>query len=202
MHLLRSLGLWLALLVVAFVPLGIAAQSPLLEWRDAPYVAAGLAGIAALGLMVFQPLLAAGLIPGIALAPGRQLHRWIGGALVALVALHVGGLWITSPPDVIDALLFASPTPFSAWGVIAMWALIGTTLVAVSRPRFRQSLRLWRILHSLLGCVIVIGSVVHTVRIIGTMETVSKVVLCGAVVLALAKALYDLRLWKPRGAAR
>jgi hypothetical protein len=43
--------------------------------------------------------------------------------LVVAVVVHVGGLWITSPPDMIDALLLTSPTPFSAFGVIAMWAI-------------------------------------------------------------------------------
>ena len=33
--------------------------------------------------------------------------------MAVAVVIHVAGLWITSPPDMIDALLFTSPTPFS-----------------------------------------------------------------------------------------
>ena len=54
--------------------------------------------------------------------------------LVIAVVLHVAGLWVTSPPDVIDALLFVAPTPFSNWGIIAMWALFATGLRARTHP--------------------------------------------------------------------
>lgn len=199
---LRPLAIWAALLAITLVPALLAAQSPLLAWRDAIYVTAGFAGIAALGLMLFQPLLAAGRLPGVALPRSRRLHRWIGVAVLAAVVIHVGGLWITSPPDVIDALLFTSPTPFSAWGVIAMWALVATALIAAMRRRFRQNLRLWRALHTLLACIIVAGTVIHTVQIIGTMETLSKLALCAAVVLALIKAVSDLRGWGRSRSAR
>lgn len=49
--------------------------------------------------------------------------------------LHVVGLWVTSPPDVIDALLFWSPTPFSFCGVVAMWAVFASALMAPSPAR-------------------------------------------------------------------
>lgn len=180
----------------------MAAQSPLLAWRDAIYVVAGFAGIAALCLMLFQPLLAAGTVPGVPLRKSRHIHRAVGVAIMAAVVLHVGGLWLTSPPDVIDALLFVSPTPFSIWGVIAMWCLFATALIAFLRPRFRHNLRLWRVLHASLAICIVLGTVVHTLQIVGTMETITKAVLCTAVGLALGKALYDLRPWKGLGQIR
>jgi hypothetical protein len=108
------------------VPIAAAAASPLLAWRQPVYIIAGFAGIAAMALLLLQPLLAAGLLPGLtrsARAPHPPLDRRL--RLFGLVVGHVGGLWVTSPPDVIDALTFSSPTPFSAWGVIAMWALFG-----------------------------------------------------------------------------
>ena len=71
--------------------------------------------------------------------------------------IHVGGLWITSPPDVIDALLFASPTPFSAWGVIAMWAIFVAALLAAFRRRLRLRPRTWRIAHSSAAAVVVVN---------------------------------------------
>ena len=94
---------------------------------------------------------------GSALAGGRILAGPVrvraGGAciagsaavLVVAVVIHVAALWITSPPDVVDALLFASPTPFSAWGVIAMWAVFAAALLAALRRRLRLRPRTWRI---------------------------------------------------------
>jgi hypothetical protein len=41
--------------------------------------------------------------------------------------------------------------------------------------------------------VVVVGSVVHAILIEGTMETVSKLALCGLVVVVTAKLLYDLK---------
>ena len=113
------------------------------------------------------------------------------------VAIHVGALWITSPPDVVDALLFVSPTPFSAWGVIAMWAVFAAALLAVLRRWLR--LRMWRLGHTALVAVAIICSVVHAMLIEGTMETVSKVVLCTLVLAATVKVMVDLRVWAIRG---
>ena len=110
---------------------------------------------------------------------GRRVHRFVGGILVAAVVIHVAGLWITSPPDVVDALVFASPTPFSAWGVIAMWAVFAAALLAALRRRLRLRPRMWRFAHTALAAVVVVGSIVHALLIEGTMETVSKAVLCG-----------------------
>src|SRR5678816_847438 len=99
------------------------------------YILAGFAGIIALGLVLVQPLLIGGYLPGLPAYRGRRVHHWIGGALVVAVVVHVAGLWFTSPPDMIDALLFASPTPFSPFGVIAMWAILAVALLAALRRR-------------------------------------------------------------------
>ena len=118
------------------------------------------------------------------------------------VAVHVGGLWITSPPDMIDALLFSSPTPFSPWGVVAMWAIFAVAIVAALRGRLGLRARAWRIVHMPLAIVIVIGGVVHAILIEGTMETVSKAVLCALVLAATAKVMVDLRVWRRRKTLR
>ena len=110
--------------------------------------------------------------------------------MVVAVVIHVGGLWISSPPDMIDALLFASPTPFSPFGVIAMWAIFAVALLAAFRRRL--GLRTWRIAHMVLAAVIVVGSVVHGMLIEGAMETVSKAALCALVLGAAIKAMVDL----------
>lgn len=129
---LKGSLIWAALAAAICVPVALAGLSPLLEWRGPVYILAGFAGIVALSLVLVQPLLIAGYLPGLAAYRGRRVHHWIGGALVAAVLVHVGGLWITSPPDMIDALLFESPTPFSPFGVIAMWAIFAVALLACS----------------------------------------------------------------------
>lgn len=196
----RAPLIWAALAVLLTVPVVLAANSPLLQWRQPIYVAAGLAGVVALCLAVLQPLLAAGLLPGLPLRPGRQVHRAVGIALVATVILHVAGLWISSPPDMVDALLFRAPTLFSAFGVIAMWALFGAACLAAFRRSLRQRLpyRTWRLAHTCFAVTVVLGSVAHALLIIGTMETVSKIVLCAAALLATGLALAELRGWRNR----
>jgi len=196
MRLARVVVIWAGLVVAIGVPMAAAAASPQLAWRDPLYILAGFAGILALGLLLVQPLLIAGYLPGLPAYRGRRAHHWIGGALVVAVLVHVGGLWITSPPDMIDALLFTSPTPFSPFGVIAMWAIFAVALLAAIRRRL--GLRTWRIAHMSLAVVIVAGSVVHGMLIEGTMETMSKAALCALVLGAAIKVIADLRLWRKR----
>ena len=197
---MRVILIWVALAVAMCVPLAAAAASPLLAWRNAVYILAGFAGIIALGFMLVQPLLIGGYLPGFSGRLGRRVHHWIGGALVVAVVIHVGGLWITSPPDMVDALLFSSPTPFSPFGVIAMWAIFAVALLAALRRRLRP--RTWRTAHMLLAIVIVVGSVVHGMLIEGTMETISKAVLCALVLAAAVKVMVDLRVWRKRKTLR
>jgi len=202
MRLARVTLIWATVAAAIAVPIAAAAASPLLAWRDPFYIAAGFAGVIALGLMLIQPLLIGGYLPGLSAHRGRRVHIWIGGVLVVAVVVHVGGLWITSPPDVIDALLFASPTPFSAWGVIAMWAIFAVAILATLRRRLRLRPRTWRIGHTFLAVVIVVGSVVHGILIEGTMETMSKIALCALVLAATTKVIADLRVWAKRATSR
>jgi predicted ferric reductase len=200
MRLAKVTLIWAALAAAIGVPIAAAAASPLLTRRDPVYILAGLAGIIAQGLVLVQPLLIGGYLPGLSAYRGRRTHHWIGGALVVAVVVHVGGLWITSPPDMIDALLFASPTPFSPFGVIAMWAIFAVAILAALRRRL--GLRTWRIAHMSLAVVIVVGGVVHAILIEGTMETFSKAALCVLVLAAAAKVMVDLRVWRRRKTLR
>ncbi len=194
----RAAVIWAVLLAAVGVPIALAAASPLFEYRGPIYIVAGFAGIVALALTFVQPLLISGYLPPLAGHRGRRAHRWIGSALVAAVVIHVAGLWFTSPPDMLDALTFTSPTPFAPWGVVAMWALFATALLAAFRRRLRLAPRTWRLWHVLLAVVIVVGGVVHGLLIEGTMETMSKAVLCVLVVAATAKVIFDKGLARPR----
>ncbi len=194
----RTILIWGALGAAIAVPVIAAAASPLLAWRQPVYILAGFAGIVGMALLLMQPLLAGGYLPGLSTLRSRRLHRWTGITLVSAVVIHVVGLWITSPPDVVDALLFVSPTPFSAWGVVAMWAVFGAALLAVFRRRLRLRFLTWRLCHVTLAVITVTGSVVHALLIEGTMETVTKAVLCLLVLAATAKAVSDMRIWAIR----
>src|SRR6187431_1366712 len=196
MRLAKATLIWVALAVAICVPIAAAAASPLLAWRGPLYILAGFAGIIALGLALVQPLLIAGYLPGLSVYRGRRVHHWTGGALVVAVVVHVAGLWITSPPDMIDALTFTSPTPFSPFGVIAMWAIFAVALLAAVRRRL--GLRTFRMAHMSLAAIIVVGSVVHGMLVEGTMETMSKAALCALVLGAAIKVIADLRLWRKR----
>ncbi len=187
--------IWAILIAVLLAPLVAAGFSPYLAWRDPVYIVAGFAGILGLCLLLIQPLLAGRWLPGLSPLDSRRWHRRSGIALVAAVAAHVVGLGITSPPDVADALLFVSPTPFSAWGVVAMWATLAVALLGLFRQRTKLRFRVWRLGHTGLACVAVVGSVVHALLIEGTMEIMSKTLLCVLVVLASARTLARMRVW-------
>jgi len=198
----RATLIWVALAVAVCVPIAAAAANPLLAWRGPVYILAGFAGIVGLGVLLFQPLLIGGYLPGLSGRIGRRAHRWIGGALVAAVAIHVAGLWITSPPDMIDALLLVSPTPFSPFGVIAMWAIFAVALLAALRRRLGLRPRTWRVAHISLAIIIVAGTAVHAVLIEGAMETISKAALCALVLAAVAKLMADLWTFRKRAPVR
>ncbi|PWR04283.1 ferric reductase [Meridianimarinicoccus roseus] len=190
----RAILIWAMLTAAVGVPLVVAAQSPLLAWRQPVYIAAGLSGVAALALLLVQPLLAGGYLPGLPPRRGRRVHRAVGVLLIGAVALHIAGLWITSPPDMIDAMTFAAPTAFSHLGVIAMWALSTAGLLALLRPRL--SARAWRAGHSTAVGIAVGASAGHALLIDGTMGPLSKATLCLLAVAATGRVLIGLRVWR------
>lgn len=194
----QHLAIWAALIAALTVPMIAAANSPLLAWRDPVYILAGFAGVFSMGLLLLQPLLAGRDLPGLSPLTSRLWHRRIGISLVVAVVIHVGGLWVSSPPDVVDALLFVSPTPFSAWGVVAMWAAFAAAFLGLYRQRLNLRFRVWRLGHTGLASVTIIGSVVHAMLIEGTMEIMTKTALCILVLLASIRTLAKLRVWDVR----
>ncbi|UWR24160.1 ferric reductase-like transmembrane domain-containing protein [Sulfitobacter sp. S190] len=129
-----------------------------------------------MALLLLQPLLAVSALPPLKAQSARTLHRWSGVALLSCTILHILGLFITSPPDVVDALLLRSPTPFSVWGVIAMWAIFVSGFLAFFRLRLRH--RVWRGAHLGLAITIVAATIMHAALIDGTMEPVTKIGFC------------------------
>jgi predicted ferric reductase len=188
---------WGGVAAVMIAPVVIAAFSPYLESRDVPYIVGGFAGIVALSLLFLQPLLPAGYLAGSKGPGGRRWHRSVGVAIVLAVALHVGGLYVSSPPDTIDALLLVSPTPFSVYGVTAMWGVVATVILVLFRRRLGLRYSVWRLIHNGLAAIVVVATVIHALQIEGAMEPVSKWMLCIAVLAATGVALLDLRVVRP-----
>ena len=187
---MRTALIWAALVAAIISPLVAAAFSPQLAWRDGVYITSGFAGILSMGLLLVQPLLAAGDLRPLSALRSRQIHRAVGGLLVTGIIVHVGGLWITSPPDVIDALLFVSPTPFSLWGVIAMWGVFAAAAMAILRRRVRVRPMTWRRAHVALAVIVAGTTVAHAALIEGTMEPVSKITLSALLLLATGRIVY------------
>lgn len=189
--------IWAGLALVLALPLGLAATSPNIAYRDAIYVMAGLSGIVALVLMLPQALLIAGLLPVKNMA-ARHLHRVTGAAIAAAVALHIAGLWVTSPQDMADALLLRAPAMFSFWGVLAAWVLVAISVLVLRRRRIAP--RHWRRLHGILAAVFVAASIFHVLPIIGTMEPITKVAICLLVAAATLAVLARRLLNRPQRA--
>ncbi len=189
--------IWACLGAAMAGPVLIAATSPYLAYRSLPYIVGGFAGIVCLSLFVIQPLLAAGYLPGMRPARERLWHRWVGGAILVCVFLHVGGLYVTSPADTSDALLLVAPTPFSVYGVLAMWGIVATAVLVAFRRRTRLRYATWILVHNALALCIVVATVIHALQIEGAMEVASKWVLCLAALAATGVALLDLRVLKP-----
>jgi hypothetical protein len=70
-----------------------------------------------------------------------------------------------------------------------MWAIVAVALLAPFRRRLGP--RSWRIAHMALAVVIVAGGVIHVMLVEGTMETLSKAVLCALVLVAAIKIMAD-----------
>ncbi|WP_338052145.1 ferric reductase [Roseibium polysiphoniae] len=189
--------IWTAVAGLSLWPVLIAAASPYIVGRSAVYIAAGLAGALSLALLFVQPLLAAGLLPGLTGLRGRRWHRVAGFLIAAAVAVHIGGLYITSPPDALDALLLVSPTPFSIYGVAAMWGLVLTVVLVAFRKHLHLRPLAWRIIHNGLAAGVVATSVAHALLIEGTMGSLSKIILCSSAVLTTAAVTLYLRVIKP-----
>ncbi|WP_245155664.1 ferric reductase-like transmembrane domain-containing protein [Paracoccus ravus] len=194
---LYAASIWFALSAIAIGPILIAATSPYLAYRGIAYILGGFAGIFCLSLMLFQALLAAGYLPAIGIAAARLWHRRAGSAIVILALLHVGGLYLTSPEDTLDALLLASPTPFSVYGVVALLGIVATALLVLLRRRLGIRYAAWRLIHNAMAFAVVLATIIHALQIEGAMGSFSKVLLCVAVLAATGGVLFDLRVLKP-----
>lgn len=188
----------LTLICVLILAVIVAALNPLQESRSIEYVIGGLSGVVALALLLLQPLLAIAFLPHGSVIQQRRWHRWIGTAIVITVALHISGLYLASPQDMIDAMLLVAPTPFSVYGVVGLWTLVLTATLVAFRKRLRLNISTWNIIHNSLAVIVVITSVVHALMIEGAMGYVSKLILCICLIGATTIVVAQLRIIRPR----
>ena len=185
---------WGLLLGLLAAPVIAAAFSPYLAWRGPVYIAAGFCGIIGMAVMPLQPVLARNVLPGLKPIRARTFHKWVGGLLLLCVMLHVAGLWLTSPPDMLDALFFRAPTLFSLWGVLAMWVIFATALLALLRRKIGLRFRHWQFAHLTLTTLAVTLTCAHAVLIEGTMETATKYLLCALCLGGLVLSWRGIRI--------
>lgn len=178
-------------------PVLVAAFNPLQLSRNPAYIIGSMSGIVALALLLVLPLLVAGYLPGTHPAHERRWHRWLGCTLVFAIFLHIGGLYVTSPDDMTDALLLAAPTPFSVYGVMGLWAMVLTAFLVAARKRIGLSQLWWAVIHNCIAIIVVIASVVHTLMIEGTMGNISKIILCVCILAVTITAIFHLRVVRP-----
>ncbi|MBN9670852.1 ferric reductase-like transmembrane domain-containing protein [Roseibium aggregatum] len=180
---------WAGVAAMMTVPVIMATASPYLAYRNTAYIFGGFAGIFGLAFFFIQPLLAAGFLPGPGVLKQRRWHRFVGTAIVACVLLHLAGLYLTSAADTLDALLLVAPTPFSVYGVIALWGILLTTLLVMFRRRWGLRYSAWRLVHNGLALVVVVATVIHALLIQGAMEGFTKWILCLAALASTAGTL-------------
>jgi predicted ferric reductase len=193
---MKAVLVWCLVMACVLVPVGIAAANPLQANRDALWIVGGMAGIAALALLLVQPLLAAGYLPGPSLTAGRRWHRWLGTTIVVTVGLHIIGLYLSSPEDITDTLLLVAPTPFSVYGVIGLCGVVLTAVLVAVRSRSGLRYTSWRIVHNALALVVVVSSIVHALLIEGAMGSVSKLILCALIFAVTVIVLFRTHVTK------
>lgn len=185
---------WALIIFLVGVPVLVAVFSPLLDSREAIYRVGGLAGVAALALLLIQPLLAIGYFKTISRIRQRRMHLWTGALLVLAVFMHIYALYLTSPDDMMDALFLRSATPFSIYGFIGMMGIVLITILVTLRKKINIPFKWWKVLHATVGVLVVLASVVHALWIQGTMGTVSKWMLCGTILIATGFAVFKLEV--------
>lgn len=97
----------------------------------------------------------------------------------------------------LDALLLVAPTPFSVYGVISMWCIGLTAVLATARQVLKLSYGPWRLIHSILAIVIVGTAAAHAFLIEGAMGANSKLVLIIVTLVAVTAAALEMNLLRP-----
>ena len=92
-----------------------------------------------------------------------DLHRFLGGLVVAFVAVHLGALVADSTvqfgiTDLVVPFASAWKPGAVAWGVVAAWLLVAVELTSLAQRRLPR--RVWHAVH-LTSFVVFVASTVH-----------------------------------------
>ena len=155
-------------LVLAAVPAALALSDRHLAGASAALVVSTTAGALAVSALVAQPLLA-GL--------GRiRPHQALGAVALALVAVHVGALFVESPEDARFALSPDGPTR-ARMALFATVALVAVVALGALRRRLPLAPATWRILHGYLAAVVIGLGFGHAVLTDGALDGLGTTVL-------------------------
>jgi len=170
------------LTAVVAVPVVLALTDGHLASGPTALVVSTAAAALAVPALALQPLLAAGHhIPW---------HRALGGVALALVLVHIGGLFLVEVDDTLFAMSPDGPTR-ARMALIGTVALIAVVILGVARDRLPMSGTTWRILHAFLATLAIVLGFGHALLTDGALDGPGTAVLVGfgaAALLAVAGA--------------
>ena len=111
-------------------------------------------------------------------------HRVVGGVALALVLLHLGGLFVVGPEDTLFALSLDGPTR-GRMAALATLALVAVVVLGVLRGRLPMSGATWRILHGFLAALVILLSFGHAILTDGALDGLGTPVLLALAAVAL-----------------
>lgn len=199
LHRVLERRLWVAVLVFAyFSPLVLLAAVPPRGAERLVLFAIGIGFVGFVGIVIqlILPSRAPQFTVPFGIGPLLRLHRFMGLSLVVIIGLHVG-------------VFVAHDKQFVAWllpihGPIKAqvgWAAAVALLLIVSTSLWRGFLRIkyewWRLIHIVLGIILVVGASVHVLLIswYSAIEALRWFTI-GGVVVGLVALLY-LRIGRP-----
>ena len=147
--------------VLLALPLAVALTDGHLAGQSAALVISTAAAALAVSALALQPLLA---------GTGRlRWHRVVGPIALALVLLHLGGLYLESPEDTLFALSLDGPTR-GRMAALATAALIAVVALGLLRARLPMAGATWRILHGFLAALVIFLGFGHAVLTDGALD--------------------------------
>ena len=161
---------------LALLPALVALTDSHLDAAPVALVVSTAAAALAVSALALQPLLA---------GSGRlRWHRVLGAVALALVLLHLGGLFVVGAEDTLFALSLDGPTR-GRMATLATIALIAVVALGVARARLPMSGPTWRILHGFLAVLVVGLGFGHAVLTDGALDGFGTAVLFAFAAVAL-----------------
>ena len=165
-----------AAVVLVPLPVGLALTDAHLAAAPAALVVSTAAAALAVSALAVQPLLA---------GSGRlRWHRVLGAVALALVLIHLGGLFVVGAEDTLFALSLDGPTR-GRMATLATIALIAVVALGIARARLPMSGPTWRILHGFLAVLVVGLGFGHAVLTDGALDGFGTSVLLAFATVAL-----------------